>query len=87
VALALIRARRAWPGALLLFAAMLGALLFGLAYHYMLPGPDHVAHVPGGPWQLPFQITSALLVATEAAGTAVGAWALLVTRRAAARSA
>jgi hypothetical protein len=35
-----------------------------------------VAYIPAGPWQLPFQITSALLLATEGIGTTVGAWML-----------
>jgi hypothetical protein len=74
VALALLRTRHAYMGAQLMFASMLGALLFGIAFHYLIRGSDNVALVPAGPWQLPFQLTSALLVVTEAAGTAAGAW-------------
>ena len=55
LALALMRASRLWAGALLLFGSMLGALLFGIAFHYLLPGSDNVADVPPGLWQLPFQ--------------------------------
>ena len=86
VALGLLRAGRLRPGALLLFGSMLGALLFGIIYHYLIPGSDHVAHVPAGPWQLPFQITSALLIVTEGAGTIVGAWMLYILGRTAVRS-
>jgi hypothetical protein len=86
VALWLLRAGRLRAGALLLFSSMLGALLFGILYHYLIPGSDHVVHVPAGPWQLPFQITSALLIVTEGAGTIVGAWMLYVLGRTAARS-
>ena len=76
-ALALILYRRLWTGAALLCASMLGALIFGVVSHYVIPSSDHVAHVPAGAWQLPFQLTAALLVITEALGTAVGAWGML----------
>jgi len=76
VALGLLRAGRLRAGAWLLFGSMLGALLFGIVYHFVLPGPDNVAQVPAGPWQLPFQATSALLVVVEAAGVGVGGWML-----------
>jgi len=56
--------------------AGLGALLFGVVYHFVLPGPDNVAQVRAGPWQLPFQATSALLVVVEVAGVGVGGWML-----------
>ena len=75
-ALALLRTRQTYAGAQLLFTSMLGALLFGIAFHYLIPGVDNVAQVPPGPWQLPFQLTSALLIVTEAAGTLAGAWML-----------
>ncbi len=81
VALWLLRGGQLHAGALLLFASMLGALLFGIAYHYLIPGSDNVAQVPAGSWQLPFQITAALLIVTEGAGTAVGAWMLAVLGR------
>ena len=73
-ALALLRTRHAYAGAQLLFASMLGALLFGIAFHYLIPGPDNVAHVPPGAWRQPFQLTAALLAVVEALGAAAGAW-------------
>lgn len=72
VALGLLWGRLRWLGGLLLCASMLGALLFGIAFHYVLPGSDHVAHVPAGPWRLPFQLTAALLALSEAIGAALG---------------
>src|SRR5690348_12294499 len=72
VALGLLRMNKLWAGALLLLGSMVGALLFGIAFHYLLPGTDNVADVPAGSWQLPFQLTSALLVAVEGAGVVVG---------------
>jgi hypothetical protein len=76
VALGLLRAGRLRAGAWLLFTSMLGALLFGIVYHFVLPGLDNVAYVPAGPWQLPFQATAMLLVLVEAAGVGVGGWML-----------
>ena len=83
VALALLRSRHAYTGAQLLFASMLGALLFGIAFHYVIPGSDNVAFVPPGPWRLPFQFTAALLVLLEAFGTATGAWMAYALKRSA----
>ncbi len=72
VALGLLWGRLRWLGGLLLFSSMLAALLFGVIFHYVLPGPDHVASVPAGPWQLPFQLSAVLLALSEAIGAAVG---------------
>jgi hypothetical protein len=80
VALGLLYARRQRAGALLLFVSMLGALLFGVAYHFVLPGADNVAQVPPGVWQTPFQVTAVLLAAIEAAGALVGGWMLYALR-------
>lgn len=59
-------------GAATLAIGMAGALLFGLWKHFLVMGPDHVAHVPDDFWKLPFQLTSGLLVVTEASGSAIG---------------
>jgi hypothetical protein len=72
VALALLLSRRPGPAGVALAATMTGALLFGAWHHFVVAGPDHVAHVPAGPWQLTFQVTAALLIVTEAAGALAG---------------
>jgi hypothetical protein len=87
VALGLLYTRRQRAGALLLFGSMVGALLFGIAYHFVLPGADNIAQVPLGAWRSPFVITSVLLAALEAAGTMIGAGMLYIQRRAGHRSA
>lgn len=71
VSLVLLRRSRQ-AGALLFFLSMLGSLLFGLANHYLIPGPDHVGHV-SGQWQAQFSTTAALLVMIELTGTILGA--------------
>jgi hypothetical protein len=63
---------RAAAGACIVSATMAAAFTFGLVNHFILPGPDHVAHVDPG-WRLLFGATAALLAATEAAGAALGA--------------
>jgi hypothetical protein len=72
VALGLLWSRLPWFGGLLLLTSMLAALLFGIMFHYVLPGPDHVGSVPAGSWQLLFQLTAGLLALSEAIGAVVG---------------
>ena len=67
-------------GALLLLLAMLGSLVYGLSYHFLIPGIDNVAHHGAEPWHSLFVITSYALFVLEAAGVVVGAWGLLVKR-------
>ena len=79
VALFLLKnAPLSWLGALLLFLSMLGALLYGLLNHFLLPGADNAIHMSPGVWQLPFLVTSYLLLILEAAGSVVGVWGLFV---------
>jgi hypothetical protein len=73
-----LRPSRQRTGATILFITMIGALLFGLWNHFIAQGADHVMHLQGGPWRLPFQVTAVLLLVSEAAG-AVIAFALLGT--------
>jgi hypothetical protein len=65
-------------GALLLFLSMLGALLYGLVNHFLLPGADNATHMSPGVWHLPFLLTSYLLLILEAAGSVIGVWCLFV---------
>jgi hypothetical protein len=62
-------------GAWLLFVSMLGSLLFGLAYHAMLPGSDNIFSVMHDPsWDsVVFTSTAILLGIVDAVGTGVGA--------------
>ncbi len=77
-------ARLEWLGALLLFLCMLGAFLFGVWNHFLLPGSDNIGHVPPGVWQQPFQVTAVLLTLLQAAGTGIGLWCLSEAIRASA---
>jgi hypothetical protein len=64
--------RRSGKGFLLLFISMLGSLLFGGYYHFVLPGPDNVSSLMAHPWTFPFQASAVLLAVTEAVGVVVG---------------
>jgi hypothetical protein len=44
----LVLRERAAAGAALLAVSMLGSFAFGVAYHYVVQSPDHVALVPAG---------------------------------------
>jgi hypothetical protein len=56
------------PGAWLLLISMGGSLLFGMAFHFLLVGPDHVSSVNMEGWGATFQATAFLLAVTEALG-------------------
>lgn len=76
VALVLCFTRFARAGLWLLLASMLGSLIFGACYHYVVISPDHVAHLPAGEARGLFRITALLLLITEALGVVVSAIAL-----------
>lgn len=71
VALLLTWTRYARTGLWLLLLSMLGALIFGAAYHYVIISNDHVAHLPPGDARGMFQVTALLLLVTETAGVIV----------------
>jgi len=74
VAMILIWTRYARPGFVLLVISMMGSLIFGIAYHYIVISPDHVSHLPPGDAQGLFRTTALLLVLTELAGIGTGLW-------------
>ena len=80
VALVLIWTPLVRCGYLMLALSMFGSLVFGVYHHYMAVSPDHVSHLPAGDAVGMFKATAALLVVTEAFGTAVGAWGLFNKR-------
>ena len=60
-------------GAWIVALSFSGALLFGLINHFLIAGPDHVAHV-AAEWRTLFGATAALLVASESVGAATAVW-------------
>jgi hypothetical protein len=67
-------------GALLIGMTMAAALLFGLINHFVIPGADRIDEVHG-PAQALFETTAVLLVLTESAGAALGAYGWHSIRR------
>ena len=65
---------RAMAGALIIAVSLGAALVFGLVNHFIISGADRVDHV-AAEWRMLFSTTAMLLLATEAAGTALAAWA------------
>ena len=67
--------KRARPGYLILFLSMLGALLFGGYYHFVLAGADNVStvgHHALRSWAQVFQGSALLLALVEFAGVVAG---------------
>jgi len=83
VALVLSWTRYTRHGLWLLFISMLGSLIFGFCYHYIIVSSDHVAHLPPGDARFSFRVTALLLLITEALGVIVAMIALrkLSTRK------
>jgi hypothetical protein len=75
VAAVLLWTRYDHAGAWLLVAAMAGSLVFGLLYHFVVPGPDNVFTQPSGPWRTTFGVTAVLLAPLQVIGGSVGFWA------------
>jgi len=78
LALGLLFTRYSRAGLWLLFVSMLGSLIFGFLYHYIIVSPDHVSHLPHGAAQGMFRVTAVLLLITEALGVVAAG---LVLRR------
>lgn len=72
LAMAFLWTRRQRFGLVLLTASMAGACMFGLYYHFVIPSPDHVAHVPAGFWGDVFRMTALVLAIMEGLSAAVG---------------
>jgi hypothetical protein len=81
VALVLSWTRYAGAGLWLLFVSMLGSLIFGFCYHYIIISNDHVAHLPAGDARGMFRMTALLLLITEALGVILAAIAVQQFKR------
>ncbi|CAA9433838.1 MAG: hypothetical protein AVDCRST_MAG80-763 [uncultured Rubrobacteraceae bacterium] len=63
-------------GAGLLLASMAGALIFGLAFHFLVSGPDNIFTLHPGVGREVFRFSAALVALTEALGCVAGLWVL-----------
>lgn len=57
-----------------LAVVLLASFGFGVAFHYLIASPDHVANVPAGPWHLPFGATAFLAAVVDGGGAVLAAW-------------
>ena len=73
IALAALLGGRRVAGALVLSASMAAALSYGLAFHYILNTPDHVAYAPRGFRGDAFRLSAGCLAILEVCGLAAGA--------------
>ena len=83
VALPLLAGFLLWRGRggfLVLLFSMLGALIFGVYYHFITPGIDNACSLGFRPWSTTFQVTAVLLALTEAAGVLTGVLGMLKRR-------
>lgn len=63
---------RSKAGAVIFFISMIASFVIQAYLHFLVENPDHVAMVPVGPWQLPFQLSAVLLLGITATGVLVG---------------
>lgn len=76
--------KRARKGYLILFLSMLGALVFGGYYHFVLAGADNVStvgHHAMTSWAQVFQVSAVLLALVEFAGVVAGVAGLRTVNR------
>ena len=78
VAMVLLWTRMQRTALFLLATTMVGALVFGLYYHFVAPGADNALGLAPGHWSTVFLATSVLLAAIEALGCA---WSMAALRR------
>ena len=76
VGLVLTWTRYAKAGLWILLVSMLGSLIFGACYHYIIVSNDHVSHLPPGDARGMFRVTALLLLITEAVGVVLAAMAV-----------
>ena len=76
VAAVLLWTRLRRVGVWLLVASMAGALIFGLAFHFLASGPDNVFTLNPGAGREAFRFSAVLVALTEALGCVAGIWAL-----------
>jgi hypothetical protein len=81
VAGGLLLKRKLRAGAWLLLVSMTGSLVFGVYFHFLLIGPDHISSVGLSDWGLLFLASAIFLAATEAWCVSVSLRLLRVARR------
>jgi len=81
VAMALLWTRLQKIGLLVLLLTMAGSLLFGVVYHFFVPGSDNALELPAGYWESLFKTSATWLAVIETGAVAWCVWALKRTAR------
>jgi len=76
LATALLWTRLRRIGFVLLSSTMAGSLVFGVAYHFFVPGSDNALELQSGHWESLFRTTALWLAVIEAGAIAWCGWAL-----------
>jgi hypothetical protein len=76
LATALLWTRLRRIGFVLLSTTMAGSLVFGVAYHFFVPGSDNALELHSGHWESLFRTTALWLAVIEAGAIAWCGWAL-----------
>ena len=76
LAAVLLGTRYGRAGAWLLVLSMAGSLVFDVAYHFLVPGPDNVFTLPSGAWTLAFRVSAVLVALASGVGFLAGVRAL-----------
>lgn len=72
----LLWTRLARMGTIALLATMVGSLLFGVAYHFLVPGTDNAMGLHNGHWESVFRMTATWLALIETCAVAWCVWNL-----------
>jgi hypothetical protein len=76
LAMGLLWTRLQETGIILLGLTMAGSLVFGMVYHFFVPGTDNVLQLDHGPWEFRFRTTAISLAVIEAGAVAWCGWVL-----------
>ena len=76
LAMALLWTRLRRIGFVLLSITMAGSLVFGVAYHFLVPGLDNALELHRGHWESLFRTTATWLAVIEAGTVAWCVWVL-----------
>jgi len=84
-AIGLCARRRVTAGLGLLTASLGASFAFSVHHHFVVPSPDHVAHLHAGAWRAPFVATAAAGAILDGVGALVACWLWSAQLRASAR--
>jgi hypothetical protein len=76
IAMTLLWTRLRVTGIFLLAVTMVGSLVFGVSYHFLIPGSDNAMELGTSHWDSVFGTTATMLALIESGGFAWCVWAL-----------